>query len=83
MSLPRIPSPVTLQGEHVRLEPLTPDHAPALAEAVRDGELWTLWYTAIPTPERMADEIARRLALQAAGSMLAWAVRDASGHAVA
>ena len=82
MSLPRIPSPVTLQGEHVRLEPLTPDHAPALAEAVRDGELWTLWYTAIPTPERMADEIARRLALQAAGSMLAWAVRDASGHAV-
>ena len=82
MSLPRITIPVELQGEHLRLEPLRSDHAPALAEAVQDGALWTLWYTAIPTPERMAAEIERRLALQAAGSMLAWAVLDARGRAV-
>ena len=82
MSLPRIPVPIELQGEHVRLEPLRLDHAPALAEAVQDGALWTLWYTAIPAPDRMAAEIERRLALQAAGSMLAWAVLDAGGSAV-
>ena len=82
MSLPRITAPVTLQGRHVRLQPLSPDHAPALALAAQDGELWQLWYTAIPAPDRMAAEIERRLALQAAGSMLPWAVLDASGTPV-
>lgn len=46
--------PVTLTGRHVELVPLSPAHAPALAEAVRDGELWRLWYTAVPAPEAMA-----------------------------
>jgi RimJ/RimL family protein N-acetyltransferase len=73
------PDPVTLQGRHVRLEPLRPDHAPALAEAVREGELWTTWYTVVPAPEGMAAEIARRLGLQAAGAMLPFAVLDAAG----
>ena len=82
MSLPKIVDPVVLQGRHVRLEPLRADHAPALAEAVRDGELWTLWYTAVPAPERMGAEIERRLGLQAAGSMLPWAVLDSGGRPV-
>ena len=82
MALPRIPEPIVLQGRHVRLEPLRPDHAPALAEAALDGELWKLWYTAIPAPEAMAAEISRRLGLQAAGSMLPWAVLDATGTPV-
>ena len=34
--------PVTLEGEHVVLEPLASDHAEALAEATADGELWKL-----------------------------------------
>ncbi len=76
------PDPVTLSGEHARLVPLTPSHAPALAEAVRDGELWQLWYTSIPSPERMEAEIERRLGLQAAGSMLAFTVLDAGGTPV-
>ena len=71
--------PVTLTGRHVELVPLAPAHAPALAEAVRDGDLWRLWYTAIPAPEAMAGEIARRLGLQAAGSMLPFAVLDGPG----
>ena len=73
------PAPVTLQGSHVRLEPLHPDHAPALAEAVCEGELWNTWYTAVPTPDGMAAEIERRLGLQAAGSMLPFAVLDTQG----
>jgi RimJ/RimL family protein N-acetyltransferase len=81
-ALPRIAEPITLQGRHVRLVPLHADHAAALAEAAADGELSTLWYTAIPAPEQVAGEIARRLGLLAAGSMLPWAVLDASGTPV-
>ena len=73
------PAPVALTGRHVRLLPLTSEHAAALADAVRDGELWKLWYTSVPSPDGMAAEIARRLALQAAGSMLPFTVLDASG----
>ena len=45
--------PVTLDGEHVVLEPLTADHAEALADATADGELWKLWYTFVPSPDRV------------------------------
>ncbi|MEY4441729.1 MAG: hypothetical protein RL442_729, partial [Pseudomonadota bacterium] len=48
-----------------------------------DGELWNLWYTFIPTPDRMQAEIERRLQLQAQGSMVPFAVIEpASGQAV-
>ena len=66
--------PLTLQGQHARLEPLRLDHANALREAVQDGELWKLWSTAIPTPAAMLGEVQRRLDLQASGSMLPFAV---------
>ncbi|HIW90491.1 MAG TPA: GNAT family N-acetyltransferase [Candidatus Corynebacterium avicola] len=69
-------SPVTLTGELVRLEPLTHDHEPDLVEAAKDGELWNLWYTTIPTPEGMSAEIDRRLGLQEDGSMIPFATRD-------
>ncbi len=68
--------PVTLRGAGVTLEPLGPAHAPDLCDAVRDGDLWKLWYTTIPAPEAMAAEIDRRLALQVAGTMLPFAVID-------
>ncbi|MBX9933883.1 MAG: GNAT family N-acetyltransferase [Methylobacterium sp.] len=71
--------PVTLTGGYVELVPLSHDHGKALAEAVRDGELWRLWYTAIPAPEGMAAEIDRRLGLQAAGSMMPFTVLDGPG----
>jgi RimJ/RimL family protein N-acetyltransferase len=75
--------PVTLNGPSVRLEPLDHRHRGDLIEAVKDGELWRLWYTSIPTPEQMAAEIDRRRGLQGAGSMLPFAVIDtASGKAV-
>lgn len=75
-------APVTLSGRHATLVPLAPEHADALAEATRDGELWRLWYTAVPSPERMAGEIERRLGLQARGAMLPFAVLDAAGTPV-
>jgi RimJ/RimL family protein N-acetyltransferase len=74
--------PVTLGGPHARLEPLSQHHRDDLVTAVQDGELWKLWYTSIPAPEKMQVEIERRLALQAAGLMLPFTVRDADGKIV-
>jgi RimJ/RimL family protein N-acetyltransferase len=75
--------PVTLQDSAVSLVPLSHDHHDDLVEAVKDGELWTLWYTLIPGPEGMTAEIDRRLGLQAKGAMLPFTVIDrASGRAV-
>ena len=76
-------TPVSLSGQHVHLVPLAHQHHDDLVEAVRDGELWNHWYTAIPTPEAMQAEIARRLDLQAKGSMCPFAVMSPhSGKAV-
>ena len=71
--------PVSLRGEHARLDPLSHDHVEGLTAAVKDGELWKLWYTFVPRPEDMGKEIDRRLGLQAAGSMLPFTVLDADG----
>jgi RimJ/RimL family protein N-acetyltransferase len=57
---------------------LDPSHRLDLEEAVRDGELWQLWYTSVPRPENVSAEITRRLALQATGSMLPFAVIERS-----
>ncbi len=67
--------PVTLSGSGVTLEPLHEDHHDGLVAAASDGELWNLWYTAIPRPEGMRAEIARRLQLQTAQNMLPFTTR--------
>src|ERR1700760_4221160 len=71
--------PVSLSGPHARLEPLSQAHGEGLAAAAKDGDLWKIWYTAIPKPESMAEEIDRRLGLLKAGTMLPWTVFDAEG----
>jgi N-acetyltransferase len=73
------PAPVTLQGPHATLRPLARDHHDGLCAATRDGELWKLWYTSVPSPEGMAAEIERRLALP---TMCPFSVFDASGRIV-
>ena len=77
------PPEVTLTGQHACLVPLSQDHRADLIDAVKDGELWTLWYTFVPTPDEMAAQIDERLAKRAAGSMLPFAVINAAiGRAV-
>jgi RimJ/RimL family protein N-acetyltransferase len=74
---------VQLHGAHASLVPLSRDHAADLDEALRDGELWRLWYTFVPSPEKLAEFIDKRLADQAQGMLTAFAVIDqASGRAV-
>ncbi|MFD0738562.1 GNAT family N-acetyltransferase [Lysobacter koreensis] len=72
----------TLAGEHARLLPLRHEHAPALAEAASDGELWRLWYTSVPKPEAMAAHLDAALAAQAQGRELPFVVTDATGTVV-
>ena len=74
--------PVTLTGDLVALEPLRSDHHDGLVEAARDGRLWELWYTSVPSPETMAADIEDRLAQQAAGTMLPFAVHHTATNRV-
>jgi RimJ/RimL family protein N-acetyltransferase len=66
---------VTLTGRHAALEPLAPEHEHDLIDAVRDGELWKLWFTAIAAPDKMADYIATALNMRTQGGM-PFVVRD-------
>ena len=66
-------------GPHATLRPLTLAHHDALCAAARDGELWQLWYTSVPSPEDMRTEIERRLSLP---TMCPFTVVDGSGRVV-
>ena len=70
------PSPITLEGHGVRLEPLAQDHHDGLVAAAADGRLWDLWFTSVPRAQETAGYIADALAGHRAGHMLPWAVRD-------
>src|SRR4051794_13747752 len=80
--MPALTAPTRLGGRHVSLEPLRLEHADALRVAAADGELWTCWYTNVPAPDAVEGFIEAALSQQAAGSMLPFAVRDASGAVV-
>jgi RimJ/RimL family protein N-acetyltransferase len=74
---------VSLSGQQVSLVPLSHAHHDNLIDALKDGELWTLWYTSIPAPDQLRAEIDRRLELQKQGSMLPFAViQKATNEAV-
>lgn len=72
----------TLRGELASLEPLAPEHAEELAEAIAEDELYKVWYTRLPSPDGMAADIEKRLAGHAAGHVVPWTIRDADGRAV-
>jgi N-acetyltransferase len=66
--------PITLKGQHVTLVPLSAEHQDDLIKAVCDGNLFELWYTPIPSPDKMQMEIERRLKLLEQGAMISFAV---------
>lgn len=66
-------TPITLENDFVRLEPLTLDHTDDLVAATVGLE--HAWYTSVPTPDGVADEIGWRREQQAAGTMNPFAVR--------
>jgi len=75
--------PVILQGRHVRLEPLTPEHAAGLAEVGLDEDLWRWIPTPVCTPEEMSAYVQTVLRDQAAGTALPFAlIEKSSGRTV-
>ena len=73
----------TLTGTHVELASLSHDHAVDLAVATSDGALHELWYTSVPHPDDISDEINQRLELRQLGMMLPYAILETkTGKAV-
>ena len=80
-------APVTLEGRHVLLLPMTRERAgaiaAALAEAAADGDMWESKVTTIPRPEGMRAYVDTALAeLDAGVSMPFVTVDRASGRTV-
>jgi RimJ/RimL family protein N-acetyltransferase len=68
--------PLTLEGRHVTLEPLGREHAAGIRGAAADGELWRLWYTGVPAPEKTEAWIDAALAMREKQGAMPFAVRE-------
>jgi RimJ/RimL family protein N-acetyltransferase len=68
--------PVTLEGNFVRLEPLTIKHRDGLRDAIVDGELWKLFVTMVPHMDNIDDFIGNALVAHEAGDGIAFATID-------
>lgn len=76
-------TPVTLEGRHVRLEPLSQAHHADLCAIGLEPELWRFIPTQVRTPEEMAAYIRTALDEQGRGVSLPFAQIDkASGRAI-
>jgi N-acetyltransferase len=69
---------VTLQGRHIRLEPLRPDHAQALLMAGEAREIWSWMPAALSSEPAVAKFIADALRAEQAGTEYAFAVVELS-----
>ncbi len=75
--------PVTLEGQHVRLEPLSLKHHAALCEVGLDEDLWRWTTVSVMTPGEMRAYIETALKEQADGQSLPFAtIERASGRIV-
>jgi N-acetyltransferase len=72
------PRPLVLEQSGIRLEPLSIEHVEGIVGAASDGELWKLWYTAVPSPATVQTWFDQAIEGQRAGTMLPWAVREVS-----
>ena len=67
---------IILQGERVRLEPLSDAHLPGLAAAIEDGALWALPVTFVPHPQDLPQFLSHAESQYQAGKELAFATID-------
>ena len=79
---PQVIEPITLIGDTVTLEPLATKHHDGLCAAVRDGELWKLHFTFVPSPDEVTEFIERTKLSPSHSEGLAFAVIDKNTHNV-
>jgi len=53
--------PIALLGKHVTIEPMELRHVEGLQAAARDGQLWKLWFTSVPAPEKTEEYVQHAL----------------------
>ena len=74
--------PITLEGNHVRLEPLSLDHLDALTAVALDPELWKFTTVNIRNRDEMRAYIEEALQLSATGTVIAFVTRDKKSNAI-
>lgn len=75
-------SPITLEGRHVVLSPLTMAHAEPLVAAASDGELWNTTVTIIPDSAGVTSYIEAALTGQSLGKELPFVIINKSSNQV-
>jgi RimJ/RimL family protein N-acetyltransferase len=75
-------SPITLEGRHVVLSPLTMAHAEALVTAASDGELWKTTLTVIPDSKGIESYLEAALTGLALGKELPFVIINKSSGEV-
>ncbi|MBV9790581.1 MAG: GNAT family N-acetyltransferase [Chloroflexi bacterium] len=79
----KVLQPVTLEGQVVRLEPLTLDHLDQLCEVALDEDLWRWTTTQVRTRDELRQYIEAALHSQQQGTALPFAtIERASGRAI-
>ena len=75
--------PIVLEGNHVRLEPLSPAHVAQLCDVGLDADLWQWTTNLVSTPGEMSVYVESALQMQSEGTALPFAIIErASGRAI-
>ena len=74
--------PVALAGSKVVLEPLAIEHADRIREAVKDGELWNLWFTSVPSPDKVESYIQTALDMRENAGAMPFIVREKESNKI-
>ncbi len=75
-------APVTLEGRHVRLEPMTLDHLPGLVAAGSFPRLWDLTTSRHDTPDTMRAYVEAALAGRDAGTAIPFVTLERAGGTI-
>lgn len=71
-------TPTILEGEKVKLIPMQEDHSEALLSAAKDGQLWELWFTSVPSASTVDQYIATALQQRSDKTSLPFVIVDKS-----
>ncbi|MEM9077627.1 MAG: GNAT family protein [Bacteroidota bacterium] len=71
-------TPIELEGNLVKLVPLTASHKSEILDAASDGTLWEIWYTSVPSKDSLDSYVDFALQQQSEGLALPFVVIEKS-----